>query len=312
MNLRAKLVSGMVAAVISMGLISLVIMQLIVYPRLFLKLQKRGVALAKNIAGNNIHLILTENFFDLQLLLHDIKTGDEGIEYIFIVDARGMPLAHTFEKTVPEDLRKIGKEGPAARHDIRRLVTEKGGITDIAVPLFEGRGGYLHLGLSEESVRRDIREINTTFLWVILVSISLSGGLALFFGRKVTKPLLELSAVAKEVGAGNLERRFDVTSGDEIGALGSTLNRMVEMRRKAEEDQKGLIIKLQEALENVRTLQGILPICSSCKKIRDDKGYWNNVEEYVRDHSDAEFSHGICPDCAKSLYPEYYKGENHE
>jgi PleD family two-component response regulator len=64
--------------------------------------------------------------------------------------------------------------------------------------------------------------------------------------------------------------------------------------------------QLQEALANVKTLKGLLPICSSCKKIRDDEGYWQQVEVYVRDHSEAEFSHGICPDCIKKLYPEYY------
>ena len=55
------------------------------------------------------------------------------------------------------------------------------------------------------------------------------------------------------------------------------------------------------------TTSGLLPICSSCKKIRDDKGYWNQIEGYIREHSDATFSHGICPDCTKALYPEYYK-----
>ena len=62
--------------------------------------------------------------------------------------------------------------------------------------------------------------------------------------------------------------------------------------------------KLQLAFSEVKTLSGLLPICSSCKKIRDDKGYWNQIELFIRDRSEAEFSHGICPDCAKKLYPE--------
>jgi hypothetical protein len=64
---------------------------------------------------------------------------------------------------------------------------------------------------------------------------------------------------------------------------------------------------LRKALNEVKTLRGIIPICAGCKKIRDDKGYWNQVESYVRDHSDAEFSHGICPECAKKLYPAFRK-----
>lgn len=64
--------------------------------------------------------------------------------------------------------------------------------------------------------------------------------------------------------------------------------------------------RLKAALEDVKTLEGLLPICSQCKKIRDDKGYWNKLEFYISKHSEAEFSHGICPECAQCLYPEIY------
>lgn len=63
--------------------------------------------------------------------------------------------------------------------------------------------------------------------------------------------------------------------------------------------------KLQKAVEEIKKLSGMLPICSSCKKIRDDKGYWNQIESYICAHSEAEFSHSICPDCARKLYPEF-------
>jgi hypothetical protein len=82
--------------------------------------------------------------------------------------------------------------------------------------------------------------------------------------------------------------------------------------KQAAEKQRHIVISLQEALAKIKTLSGILPICASCKKIRDDRGYWNQVEAYVRDHSEAEFSHGICPDCAKELYPEYYREKGPE
>ncbi len=64
---------------------------------------------------------------------------------------------------------------------------------------------------------------------------------------------------------------------------------------------------LREALANVKTLRGLLPICSSCKKIRDDAGYWRQVEEYFSEHSEVDFSHGLCPDCLKRMFPEYYE-----
>jgi hypothetical protein len=79
--------------------------------------------------------------------------------------------------------------------------------------------------------------------------------------------------------------------------------------KQTDEEKSKLIIKLQEALDRVKTLSGFLPICASCKKIRDDTGYWNQIEVYIRDHSEAEFSHALCPECATELYPSYYKNK---
>jgi PAS domain S-box-containing protein len=70
-----------------------------------------------------------------------------------------------------------------------------------------------------------------------------------------------------------------------------------------EQEREKLIADLQAALASIKTLKGLLPICSSCKKVRDDQGYWQQIEFYVSARSEAEFSHGICPDCAKHLYP---------
>jgi hypothetical protein len=77
-------------------------------------------------------------------------------------------------------------------------------------------------------------------------------------------------------------------------------------RKQAEEERERLIGELQEALAEVKTLSGLLPICASCKSIRDDQGYWQQIEAYIRDHSEAEFSHSVCPECARKLYPEIF------
>jgi PAS domain S-box-containing protein len=75
--------------------------------------------------------------------------------------------------------------------------------------------------------------------------------------------------------------------------------------KEAEEKREELVRKLQEALARVKQLNGLLPICAACKKIRDDKGYWQQLEAYIQDHSEAEFSHSICPECFKTLYPDF-------
>lgn len=68
--------------------------------------------------------------------------------------------------------------------------------------------------------------------------------------------------------------------------------------------RKSIYEERERALADVKVLSGLLPVCASCKRIRDDEGYWKQIESYIRDHSEAEFSHGICPDCARKLYPD--------
>ena len=89
--------------------------------------------------------------------------------------------------------------------------------------------------------------------------------------------------------------------------LNEQLQQEIAERKLTEKEREKLITELQEALEEITTLKGVIPICLHCKGIRDDKGYWNKLEQYIVEHSDAEFSHGVCPDCAKKLYPDLYE-----
>lgn len=80
-----------------------------------------------------------------------------------------------------------------------------------------------------------------------------------------------------------------------------------ELENRVEErtvEKEKLIVELRKALANVKQLSGLLPICASCKRIRDDKGYWTQIESYIHEHSEAEFTHGICPECAEEAFKE--------
>jgi PAS domain S-box-containing protein len=113
--------------------------------------------------------------------------------------------------------------------------------------------------------------------------------------KKNGEPLeLESSSRIIEDGEGNF-----------LGIEG--ILRDVTERKRFEAEREKFILKLREALAEVRTLSGMLPICSSCKKIRDDKGYWSQIESYISKRSGAEFSHGICPECEKKAYAELGK-----
>jgi len=168
--------------------------------------------------------------------------------------------------------------------------------------------------------------------FILTIFFVLGGGVAIVInsivaGRIVTGGVTKLHEGVGIIGSGNLDYRIDAEGNDELVALARASNDMaarlkgsytsmaslqqeIMERKRIEEEREKLIKDLQEALARVKLLSGMLPVCSSCKKIRDDKGYWTQIEAYVRDHSEAEFSHGICPDCMKKLYPDFADNKN--
>ena len=178
-------------------------------------------------------------------------------------------------------------------------------------------------------------------LWWLIPAYAVSGGmlllLSMILARRIsvslTSHLRALEAITQRVAeSGSLDRHAEVAGPDDVQALASSFNAMIDRVRSANEElerrveertaelsianeellrlnlEKELAIDgLKEALSKISTLRGLLPICAACKKIRDDKGYWKQIETYIMEHTDADFSHGICPDCAKELYGEYLK-----
>ncbi len=145
---------------------------------------------------------------------------------------------------------------------------------------------------------------STTKLLFIFGSVFtlLSGVVALILGKKIAKPIAELSITASKIGQGKLTTRATVNSRDEVGILARSINSMTGQLQEAETSKKQLITDLQKALSEVKMLKGFIPICSSCKDIRDDKGYWSKIEKYIEDNTDAKLTHGMCNKCAEKLY----------
>ncbi|HON07259.1 MAG TPA: PAS domain-containing protein [Verrucomicrobiota bacterium] len=84
-----------------------------------------------------------------------------------------------------------------------------------------------------------------------------------------------------------------------------SISRDITEQKILEEDKEKAILELEKALFEIKTLQGLIPICAGCKKIRNDKDYWENIEIYLKQHLDVQFTHGLCPDCIRKYYPEY-------
>ena len=161
----------------------------------------------------------------------------------------------------------------------------------------------------------------TTMLVTIFVIFVLAIA-ALLFGRQIAHPIVKFVEQAGNIAKGNFAARVETKRKDEFGTLAHSFNRMAEelgntttsiksledeivLREKSETEKEHLIQELKEALKEIKTLSGVIPICMHCKGIRDDKGAWNQLEKYIIEHSDAQFSHGICDKCLKEHYPDY-------
>ena len=181
----------------------------------------------------------------------------------------------------------------------------------------------------------NFREMKTVLLPVI-VSTKINGLIitfvifvlaivALLIGRRAALPIVKFVEQTGKIAKGNFAVRVESKRKDEFGTLAQSFNSMAEelghtttsikllkneivLREKSETEKEHLIIELQEALKKIKTLSGIIPICMHCKEIRDDKGYWNQLEKFISEHTEAEFSHGICDKCLKKHYPGYNSG----
>jgi PAS domain S-box-containing protein len=177
------------------------------------------------------------------------------------------------------------------------IITDLGGIIRFANPSFCKMFDYLSTEIIGKNAAElfSTKEVRTFADVISIVDIS----------RDDTEEFVveknDGESFIVELSASNVTS----VSGKIVGRMASFVD--ITKRKAVEADREQLIKKLQDALDKIKTLRGIIPICASCKKIRDDKGYWNQLENYIKEHSEADFSHGICPDCAKKLYPKFYK-----
>ena len=255
LTLRIKFLGGTMGIVVLLGLCIVLFVKTALSQKLFVKLQQRGVSIARNIATSSVNPILTEKFFELEMMVKDFRNSEDDIKYVFIMNEHGEVLAHTFENGFPVALKSVNSTPPNGEYSATRMATEGGGILDIAVPLLNGRIGAAHLGISEESVRRDVNDIIGLITWIIAAVLVVGSGLAVAFSEAMTRPILQLVAAAKAVGEGDLDRRIEIRSRDEIGELGKTFDAMIAMRKRAlwalqksEEEYRSLVESTEDSI----------------------------------------------------------------
>ncbi len=175
-------------------------------------------------------------------------------------------------------------------------------LLDIMMPEMDGFEVYRRLRALEAG-----RDVPVMFISALTDLGHRVEGLRLGAVDFISKPFRReevLARVHTHVELRHLRVRLEQEAAALQGA-NDALRLEIAERQRAEAERERLIGELKTALAEIKTLSGIIPICSSCKKIRDDQGFWNQVESYISRHSPAMFSHGICPDCLKRDFPDF-------
>lgn len=254
--------------------------------------------------------------------LYVMRRADDGA-VSFVVDsdeteAQAQP-GKTYADVVPEMLE--GFHQPVVDDELYE--DEWGTFLSGYAPLRNGEGRYLvGIDMRADQVSQNLRELRLTGLASLFASILLALLFALYLSRGLARRIARVAAHCRDLARGRMNVRIEDRTFDEFDDLAESFNAMGETLGGARADLEKAIAELrttqhgleervaertrqlQETIEKMDVLRGLLPICCSCKKIRDDQGYWQQVEQFVAQHTGARFTHGLCPDCAVKLYGE--------
>ncbi|MDO8673121.1 MAG: histidine kinase dimerization/phospho-acceptor domain-containing protein [Dehalococcoidia bacterium] len=191
------------------------------------ELSQRGIAIAHDLAAQSVDLILTYNTYQLHELVHTVQSSNGDVNYVYIVDNKNRLLVHTFEAGFPNDLLQMASWSPGDGQRTRLLLTEYGPLLDIMVPIYGGKAGVAHLGLSYARVQDTIDNAIGWFLVTGGSGLLIAWALTYFSVGMVLRPLAKLMAAVQQVRQGNLNCRTGVNTRDEIGRFGLAFDAMV-------------------------------------------------------------------------------------
>lgn len=308
------------------------------------RLKNSAALLSQSIDAKELAVIKTEADIDTEIyqetlaVLRRLRRSNPDIAFLYIMRQEAGQLFFVVDSDETERQAMPGQEYAEAPEamvnafhdpsvDDRPSRDEWGIFLSGYSPLRNGEGEYLiGIDMRADEVDQKMAQLQMTGLVSLLGSLLLALLFSLYFSRGLGSRIRELTKLCSQIAMGRLDARSRIRTYDEFDDLIEAFNTMGEeleqtrntvqqtmeelsdSRDKLESGVMERTRELQEALDKVQVLSGFLPICSSCKKIRDDEGYWQQVEKFVQDRTNARFTHGICPDCGIKLYGSILSG----
>jgi PAS domain S-box-containing protein len=221
------------------------------YKNLNAEYTSKGSAIAKSIAGSSVETLLNRDASTIQALI-DQFLEIIGVAYVFVVDAKGEIISHTFVPRVPEEILRITGTRPKVTRSQDIEIFQRGSFIDIASPILEGTVGYVHVGMDKGMIRAQMRSAMIKQLFLLLVIFLVSVASAYIFVNKISQPLTKLTEYSKKLASHDFSSAVDIKSKDEIGLLADTMKSMAtdlhEVFDRYEQALNDAIVELQDTL----------------------------------------------------------------
>jgi signal transduction histidine kinase len=234
-SLRTKIAVTITLLLGLLSLATLFVLEGKVAPALKRELIERGIATSEDFAARSVDPLLTQDLFSLYELMQETLESNRDIRYAYIIDATGNIVVHSFKGGFPADLRQSVTPSPGEKYAIELLSTEEGLIRDIAVPIYGGKAGVAHVGISETYFSQKIADIRR---WLLIATggVFLLGFLAAYsLAELLTRPISRLVEATRIVAKGDFRKEVAVEGSDEIGQLGTAFNAMTRQLDSSQE-----------------------------------------------------------------------------
>ncbi len=270
-GLVRKFVVWIVVIIMLLGALTTIFVQISLTRTLSEELNERGMAISRNLAASSTEPLLIEDTVSLNRLIENIKKTEKDVKYIFITDAKGKVLVHTFSAGFPVELLTVHTEDSSGS---KLLNTGDGYVIDFKAPILHGRAGFVHIGLDETSLNEKITQTSRIIIMLTFIVGVLGVFMAYIAGDYLTRPIRALVKGAEEIGRGNLGYQIETESTDEIHILSKAFNQMshnlnnsINELRTSKERYRKLVDGISDAVILIDSQKNILSWNSAAQEI---------------------------------------------